>query len=75
MVHRLPSIDGEKTVKAFQKAGWKIKSQKGSHVKLVKSGFRTLIIPIHKGKMLDRGLLLSLIKHSRLSLEKFLELL
>ena len=66
----------EKAIKALQKAGWTIKSQKGSHVKLVKPGVRrTIIIPVHKGKALDRGLLFAIIKHSELSVEKFKELL
>jgi len=76
MAHRLPSISGDKAVKAFQKEGWKIKSRKGSHIKLVKMGAKKpIIIPVHKGKMLDRGLLLSIIKHSNLTIEEFIELL
>jgi len=73
---RLPSISGEKAVNTFKKAGWTIKSRKGSHVKLVKPGNRMIIIiPVHKGKMLDRGLLISMIKQSKLSVEQFMKLL
>lgn len=76
MVPPLPVIKGKEAVKAFQKAGWRIKSQKGSHVKLVKSGHpNSIIIPIHKNKDLDRGTLSSIIKSSNLTIDEFTKLL
>ena len=43
-------------VNAFQKAGWSISRQKGSHVAMEKPGQEaTLSIPVHKGKDVKRG--------------------
>lgn len=76
MIPRLPSISGEKVIRALKRSGWKIKSQKSSHVKLVKSGVkRIIVVPVHKGKSIDRGLLHSIIKHAELTVDKFIELL
>ncbi|HAG08135.1 MAG TPA: hypothetical protein DCK87_01000 [Desulfotomaculum sp.] len=44
---RLGSYNGTQVIKAFQKAGWKITRQKGSHVILEKEGKEaTLCIPV-----------------------------
>lgn len=76
MAPPLPVVKGKEAVKAFQKAGWQIKTQKGSHVKLVKPGHpNAIIIPVHGNKTLDRGTLSSIIKHSDLSVEAFTDLL
>ncbi|MGI6436221.1 MAG: type II toxin-antitoxin system HicA family toxin [Syntrophomonadaceae bacterium] len=36
----LPVISGQQAIKAFAKNGWVFVSQKGSHMKLAKDGFR-----------------------------------
>lgn len=70
----LPVISGFKAVKAFQKAGWKIVRQRGSHIILVKKGMiTTLSVPNHK--TLDRGTLRSLIRKAEMTVEEFLEYL
>jgi len=46
---KLPVISGEKAVKAFVKAGWKIDRVVGSHVILRKEGSTvTLSVPLHR---------------------------
>lgn len=40
-------ISGKDLVKEFVAAGWVIKSQRGSHVKLEKAG-KIIIIPLHR---------------------------
>lgn len=71
---KLPVISGMKAVKAFNKAGWSIARQRGSHIIMVKPGFRvTLSVPNHK--KLDRGTLRKLIKAAGLTVEEFVELL
>ncbi len=74
---RLPSVNGEKVVKALSKAGFAVHHQKGSHVIMKHPADPALrvVVPVHKGKTLGKGLLLSLIKDSGLTMEKFLELL
>ncbi len=64
-----------RVVKAFEKAGWKNKGQRGSHVILVKEGNPIILsIPVHKGKSIKRGLLENQIKKAGLTVEEFLRL-
>lgn len=62
-----------KVVKAFQKAGWALRGQRGSHIKLTKEESPVILsIPCHKGKSIKKGLLLSQIKKAGLTEEEFL---
>jgi predicted RNA binding protein YcfA (HicA-like mRNA interferase family) len=71
---RLANISGKEAVKAFQKAGWMIVGQVGSHVVMSKENIRVnLSIPQHKE--LSIGTLRALIKNSGLTVEDFLKLL
>lgn len=71
---KLPVTSGMKTVKAFQKAGWIVKRQTGSHIIMEKVGsIVTLSVPNHKE--IKRGTLRNLIKDAELTIEEFLELL
>ncbi|MCL6478033.1 MAG: type II toxin-antitoxin system HicA family toxin [Peptococcaceae bacterium] len=70
----LPVISGLEAVRAFQKAGWRITRQRGSHIILVKIGsIATLSIPNHE--TLDRGTLRSLIRRAEMSVEEFISYL
>src|SRR6266571_3022523 len=56
----LPVLSGRKTVRAFEKLGWQVARQRGSHIILVKEGENvTLSIPDHKE--VAKGTLRSLI--------------
>ena len=71
---RLNNISGKEAVKAFQRAGWQVVGQVGSHVVLTKPGVRAnLSIPQHKE--LSVGTLRVLIRNANLSVDEFLELL
>ena len=71
---KLANISGKKAVKAFQKAGWQVIGQVGSHVVLVKSGVRAnLSVPQHKE--LSVGTLRALIRNSGLTVDEFLKML
>jgi len=71
---KLPRISGRKAVRAFQRAGWEVARQRGSHVVLTKPGsIYTLSVPLHS--VLGPGLLRDLIRKAELSVEEFLELL
>ena len=71
---RLPICSGQEVIKAFQKAGWNIDRQKGSHVSLVKAGsYVILTVPLHKE--LGPGLLRRLIRDAQLTVEEFENLL
>ena len=70
---RLSSYSGDRLVRAFQRAGWNISRQKGSHVIMEKVGFdATLSIPVHKGKDVKRGTLRDLIRDAGMTIEDFL---
>lgn len=71
---RLANISGKEAAKAFQKAGWQVLGQVGSHMVMVKPGVRVnLSIPQHKE--LSVGTLRALIRHAGLTVEEFLGLL
>lgn len=70
---RLANISGKDAVKAFQKAGWQVIGQVGSHIVLSKQGVRVnLSIPQHKE--LSIGTLRALIRNSGLTVDEFLKL-
>jgi len=70
----LPSVSGERAVRAFQKAGWVKDRQRGSHVILIKPGqAASLSVPLHR--TLAPGTLRSLIRASGMTVSKFLEIL
>jgi len=73
-VARLANISGKDAEKAFQKAGWRVIGQVGSHVVMTKPDTRAnLSIPQHKE--LSVGTLRALIRHSGMTVEEFLDLL
>jgi predicted RNA binding protein YcfA (HicA-like mRNA interferase family) len=70
MSHLIKLCSGLKTVKKFEKAGWKIDRQKGSHVMMVKKEYEyTLSIPLQKE--LGIGILKKLIKQAGLNIDQF----
>jgi predicted RNA binding protein YcfA (HicA-like mRNA interferase family) len=71
----LHGLKPDRVIKAFERAGWKKRGQKGSHVHLTKEGNENILsIPAHKGKSVKQGLLRSQIKKARLTEEDFLRL-
>jgi predicted RNA binding protein YcfA (HicA-like mRNA interferase family) len=70
----LPVVSGVQAVKAFQKAGWVVSRQRGSHVIMLKSGsIASLSIPQHRE--LAPGTLRALIRAAGMSVQEFTELL
>lgn len=69
------NLKPERAVKAFERAGWTVKRQAGSHVQLRKEGNPNLLsIPVHKGKPIKKGLLMAQIKKAGLTEDEFLSL-
>ena len=71
---RLPSFKPKALIKKFEKVGYVIDRQKGSHIilyNLVER--RRLTIPLHV-KDLPKGTLFSIIKQAGLTKEEFLKL-
>ena len=74
MGEKLILCSGSEAVRKFQKAGWTIARQKGSHVMLTKPGYQwTLSIPQHSE--LGPGMLRKLIRQTGLTIEEFKELM
>jgi len=66
----LPVISGMEVRRAFERAGFVFRKQRGSHMILVKTG-HTKILSIPNHKELDRGTLRKLITDSGLTVEEF----
>jgi predicted RNA binding protein YcfA (HicA-like mRNA interferase family) len=66
----LPQLSGKEVVRVFEKLGWKIARQKGSHVIMVKDdNVATLSVPDHKE--VAKGTLRSLIRSSGFTVAEF----
>ncbi|MBA3060216.1 MAG: type II toxin-antitoxin system HicA family toxin [Nitrospirota bacterium] len=73
MGKELKLCSGAEAVRKFQRAGWTVVRQKGSHVMLTKHGYQwTLSIPQHSE--LGPGLLRKLIRQAGLTVEEFNDL-
>lgn len=73
---KLPIISGKDAIKVFEKIGYKVVRQKGSHIRLRNDSnqfHKPITIPNHKE--LKLGLLRMLIKDANLTIENFLSLL
>jgi predicted RNA binding protein YcfA (HicA-like mRNA interferase family) len=73
---KLPSVSGERVIRALKRAGFLELRQKGSHISLEKrTSDRTLktVVPMH-GE-LAKGTPSDILKPSGLTIEDFLELL
>jgi predicted RNA binding protein YcfA (HicA-like mRNA interferase family) len=71
---RLPVISGADAVKAFERAGWRVDRQRGSHVVLLRAGsIASLSVPQHPE--LAPGTLRALIRAAAMSVEEFAALL
>ena len=66
----LPVLSGRKVIRVFEKLGWQVARQRGSHIVLVKDGeIATLSIPDHKE--IAKGTLRSLIRAAGITVEEF----
>ena len=70
---KLPSISALKAIKCFEKIGYEVVRQKGSHIRLHHPSKNPLTVPQHK--TLGTGLLRKLLRDAELSIEEFSSLL
>jgi len=67
----LPVLSGRKVVRGFERLGWEVARQRGSHIILVKDGeIASLSIPDHKE--VAKGTLRSLIRTAGITVEEFI---
>jgi predicted RNA binding protein YcfA (HicA-like mRNA interferase family) len=72
MGSNLPLLGGRDVVRVFERLGWSVARQRGSHIVLVKAGeMATLSVPDHKE--VARGTLRSLIRSANVTVQDFLE--
>ena len=70
MSHSLKIYSGLEAIKKFERGGWSVDRQKGSHVMLVRAGYLyTLSVPLHRE--LDLGTLKKLIRQAGLTAAEF----
>ncbi|MEK9137413.1 MAG: type II toxin-antitoxin system HicA family toxin [Bacteroidota bacterium] len=70
----VPVLRPSEVIRTFQKLGWQVARQRGSHIIITKSGhIATLSIPNHPE--VARGTLRGLIARSGLTVDQFLEAL
>ena len=68
----VPVLRPRQVIKTFEKLGWEVARQRGSHIILTKKGhIATLSVPKHPE--VARGTLRSLIARAGLTVEEFLE--
>jgi predicted RNA binding protein YcfA (HicA-like mRNA interferase family) len=70
---RLPACSGQDAVRAFQKLGYQVDHQTGSHVILRHPQMRRLTVPNHRE--LAKGTLRALIREAGITKEEFASLL
>jgi predicted RNA binding protein YcfA (HicA-like mRNA interferase family) len=75
-MHKLPAISGDKAIKCFEKLGYEVTRQKGSHIRMhhcLDKAKKPLTIPRHKE--LGKGLLRKLIRDAEINMDELIELL
>ncbi|MHA1882498.1 MAG: type II toxin-antitoxin system HicA family toxin [Candidatus Thorarchaeota archaeon] len=72
---KLRPVKGEKVIKALNRLGFRTVRQKGSHVILKHSDGRIIVVPIHKGEKLGRGILNAIIREVGIDKDRFLKVL
>ena len=74
-MNKLPSLSGEELLKLLLFLGFEKVRQKGSHARLKHEDKRATTVPIHKGRVLPKGLLRAIIRDDlNLSLEEFIDI-
>ena len=70
-MQKLPTLSGRETVRVFERLGWEVARQRGSHIILVKKGHSvTLSVPDHKE--IAKGTLRRLLNLAGITTEEFL---
>ena len=60
------TLTGKQVVKLLQDSGWVVDRIAGSHYIMVKQGFKPIVIPVHSGNDLPKGLLHAILKQAGL---------
>jgi len=70
----LPSVSGKEAVRAFERLGWSVARQSGSHIIMVRNGILVILsVPNHKS--IAPGTLRGLIRAAGVSVDNFIDAL
>lgn len=73
---KLPIIKAQILIKILKKRGFVLDRVKGSHHVIFHSVSKlTVVVPVHKGKDLGRGITLSILADAKISLDEFMAIL
>ena len=70
----LRPLPADKVIKVLVRLGFKPVRQRGSHVILKREDGKVIVVPVHGGEEIGRGLLSKIIKDAGLTREEFLKL-
>jgi len=57
-------MNGKQIIKKLELLGWKLDRINGSHHVMVKEGMRSVSVPVHGSKNLDKGMISALQKQT-----------
>lgn len=69
---KLGPVKAEKAIKVLEESGFLFARQRGSHVILQHLDGRSIVIPVHQGEELGRGVLRAIIRQAGLTREEFM---
>ena len=69
---KLSPVRAEKVIKVLEESGFSVVRQKGSHIILKDQYGRSVVVPVHSGEELGRGILRAIIGQAGLSRKEFL---
>ena len=55
-------MKGTELLRLLKKNGWRVVSVRGSHHKLTKAGYGSIIVPVHRGRDIPKGTLSTIMK-------------
>lgn len=68
----LPLLSGRKIVQVLERMGYRVIRQRGSHMRLVCPGRKSITVPDHK--VIGRGLLKRILRDAEISVAVFIKL-
>jgi len=71
----MKALSAKKTIRILEKIGFQKVRRKGSHVIMGHPDGRLTVVPMHKGEDIGPGLLLEIIKDTRLTKKEFINLI
>ncbi|KPA10196.1 YcfA-like protein [Candidatus Magnetomorum sp. HK-1] len=75
-MNKVPSVNYDKVINALRRDGWIVVRQRGSHIRLQKRSeedVQKLTIPAHRP--IKRSTLSHILKHAKLTVSEFIDLL